>query len=504
LSSFAESVAGEGGVPADSDLGKFLRQEEIKKWKTFSDDDLSFLYPDFPGLTVTAAEQHPPEGTRIYGGPVGTVNRRSSRFYTIGTKDFTWAVLMLQENPWFDEGICLCGAVSLRVFVPGSDGLRAYDLLESGCLKKMQVLGDGVRVQVFEWTHLPMSHESYLKLTESIALRRNASRRSPEEWLNLAKPHCGRKELMGFLKPGMTELDVVSLLGAPDSREGDTLIYKDADTEISWMTTSRIPLTAGRFRSLPKSWRTEAEIPPERGTLRWALKFVNGDPFDDKPLSKAASQDLNLLKEKCLQQLKDCAGADWNSWIQVANGLYEETGWEESSLGPLIASRFLDKDVVVNFATGLLEELDVSGTQELMAKRIRFTLDGAVSPEIMKDRYLHSSPYGDLHNLLCGLDAGEQRNDFIREALDHPHLAIQSSAYSWLDKLPDDERTLEAALKGLENEDEYIRRNSSEELAKRIGTPKNLPELHELLKSEKDEETRANLKTAIKRLSAAD
>jgi hypothetical protein len=318
------------------------------------------------------ADKKVPPGTKIYGGPVGTVGRQSNRYYTIGAEKLTWAVVMLQEGEWFDDGICLCGAVSLRVFVPDGGCLRAYDLLEDGRIKKMQVLGAGQRVQVFEWTHLPMTQ-------------------GPE--------------------------------------------------------------------------------------------------------------DLALLKTTCLQQLKSCPGGDWNSWVHVARELHGG-GWKEPALGPLIAARFLDENVVVNFAAILLDDLNPPETQKLVAKRIRLSLDGAAKPDAIKDRYLQDSPYGDLHNLLCQVKREKQRQQYIREGLAHVHPAVRRDAYYWLDRLPADEATLAAALKGLADDDPYIRRNAAEDFSERLGKRIQVPALRRFLETEKDKEIRDLLGKAIERIEA--
>jgi hypothetical protein len=502
-SPLAEAVLKETGIAVDSELGKFLRQNEISKWKSHEDEFVSFRYPDFPGISVAVADKQVPPGTKIYGDPVGTVGRRANRYYTIGADKLTWAVIMLQDGEWIDDGICLCGAVSLRVFVPDGGCLRAYDLLEDGRLKKMQVLGAGRRVQVFEWTHLPMSQENYLKLTESVVLK-SAAQKAAADWLELAKKHGSRENLASFLKPGMTGSDVIALLGEPAERQGETLIYKDTEPDLEWLTTSRIALPGGSFRSLPPDWRTSAEIPPKRGTLRWALKLVNGNsqavlPSDTPPA--ISPEDLVLLKATCLQQLKSCPGGDWNSWVQIARDL-REGGWMEPVLGPLIAARFLDEDVIVNSASILLGDLNPPGTQKLVAKRIRLAFDGAAKEEAMRDQYLHSSPFGDLHNLLCEVKREKQRDAFIREGLAHVHPAVRRDAYSWLDRLPADQATLEVALKGLADGDPYIRRNAAEEFSKRLGKKAQVPALRGFLETEKDQETHDLLGKAIERIEA--
>lgn len=494
-SPLGSAVFEETGVEKDSDLGRLFQMKTIAKWKVFEDERVRFAYPDHPGITVRTADRRAPLGTRVYGDPVGNVNRKSSRFYTIGSDAATWAVIMLQDEPWLDEGICLCGAVALRVHVPDQGCLRAYDLMSDGQLKKMQVLGTGTRLQVFEWTHIPMSQDSYLRLTESIILK-NAGARSAAEWAAEFHKRSQRPDPAGWLVPGMVENEVIALLGQPDSRNKETLIYKQADEDKEWLTTTRISLPGGRFRAFSKDWRVIEEIPPAPGTLRWALKLTDDDDH------KATKAEIAGLKQACLAGLKSCPAHDWNRWCQVARKLMEHAGWKDPALGPLIASRFLDKDVVVNWAAGILGDLNPPGTQELVTKRLRFVLDGAVKPEVMQDHYLHSSPFGDFHNLVCQIESRAKQLPFVREAIAHPHRAVRWSAYlSWLDRLPPDE-ALAAALKGLADEDESVRQQAAEAFEESMGSKEHVPVLEKHLVGEKDQQTRESLSKALKRLKS--
>ncbi len=483
----------ETGIKKDSDLGRLFQMKTIAKWKVFEDERVRFAYPDHPGITVKTADKRAPLGTRVYGGPVGSVNRKSSRYYTIGSDSATWAVIMLQDEPWLDEGICFCGAVALRVYVPHQGCLRAYDLLEGGQLKKMQVLGAGTRLQVFEWTHIPMSQDSYLRLTESVTLK-NAGIKSAAEWTAAFQKHAANRDSAGWLAPGMGENEVIALLGQPASRKKDTLIYKHSDEDQEWLTTTRVSLPGGQFRSLSKRWRVTEEIPPTPGTLRWALKLVD----DDK--HKATKAEIAQLKESCLAALKSCPASQWNQWCQVARALIDDADWKEPALGPLIASRFLDKDVVVNQASILMNDLNPPGTQELVTKRLRFVLDEAAKPESMKDKYMHLSPLGDFHSLVWLIKPKEKRLPFVREGIAHPHRSVRWSAYlSWLDRLPPDE-ALAAALKGLSDEDEWVRREAAEAFQESMGAKKHVPILEKHLAVEKDERTRESLTKAVQRL----
>ena len=483
----------EAPINPNSELGRFLQASKIEKWKVFEDEHVKFEYPDFPGIEVSATEKRLAPGSKIYGEPVSTVNRRSSRFYSIKSDEVTWAVLMLQDGSWFDEGICLCGAVAIRVYVPDVGHLRAYDLLEDGRLKKMQVLGNGKRLQVFEWTHLPMTQGNYLRFTETISLK-YPSTNSEMDWMDEFRKSSRLTDIYGWLRPGMKAADVVSLLGEPDTRDGLTLVYKKTDEDKEWLTTTRIPLPDGAFAGLPAGWRTTVEIPPTRGTLRWALKLTD----DGNPKLRAA--DSALLRKSCMENLSKCAADDWDKWVGVAGKLHEN-GWKESRLGSLVAARFLDKDVRVNEASILIGELNPPGTQSLVRKRLRFVLDESGTEEVLKNKYLPES-LDEFHNLLCQINDKNQRLLFLREGIAHPHRGIRFDAYSWLDRLPPSE-AIAASLKGLDDSDEYVRRDSAKAFAGKVGTKENLQTLRDHAQTEKDGSVKKDLVKAISRLEVA-
>lgn len=482
------------GIREDSDLGKFLTLDRIEKWKVFEDEFVRFEYPDFPEVTVSFSDRAFPIGTNVLGGPVGTVDRNSSRYYTIKAGTVTWAVMMLQDGDWFDEGICLCGAVALRVYVPSRETLRAYDLLESGHLKKMQVLGEKKVLHLFEWTHLPMSQDSYLRLTENLVLK-PAAAKSEGEWYETFQQKGSKEDRWGWLAPGMTEAQILKVIGKPDDREMDALIYTETHGDNEWLITTRIRLRKGRFHSLESDWQIMTEIPPSPGTLRWASKLV-----EDKA-KKVTDSEKALLRKSCLTQLLSCPADQWNDWVRVADALHDG-GWKEPTLGTLIASRFLEKDVNVNMASILIGDLNPPGTQELVVRRIRFELDEAGREEALKKDYLFSSPLGNFHNLLCQIEGKEERHVFIKEGLVHPHAAIREDAFGWIEKLPESE-ALEAALKGLKESDAYIRRNSAEVFLKFPGRKEHLPSLRTQAEREKDKSTRETLLKAIRGLEAA-
>ena len=453
------------GSKTDSALDRFLKEPRHGKWKVFEDDLVTFSYPGYPGMQVAARDGRPAPGTKFYGDPIGSVNRQSNRFYSVLVEGVTWAVVMLQDDPWFDEGICFCGEVGMRVYVADSGCLRAYDLLTTGRLKKLQVSNGGKRLQVFESTHLPMSQENYLHFTGSLAFR-NPGTKSPAEWMEEFKKKDQRDGAFGWLRPGMSKEEAIALLGPPDQEDGTSLIYKSSDSDKVWLTTKRIPFPGGIFARFPANWQTTEEIPPAIGTLRWAEKIL------DKDGAAIASADMELLKKSCLENLPACPADDWNGWVSVARALVERK-WNDTALASLILARFLDDDVSVNIASILIGDLNPLGTQEAVTKRLRFVLDRTAAPSVPAEDWL-PGPLDDFHNLLVQIKDNDQRLGFIKEGINHPHPDVRWTAYLWwLHRLPPDD-ALAAARKGLDDSNERVRLESAEAFTETLGTKSDL------------------------------
>ena len=489
-------------VDKDSEISRFLRLQEIPKWKSFEDESVRFEYPDFPGLAVKVADGAAPAGTKVYGGPVGSVDRQAERCYTIGTDEVTWAILILQKRPWFDEGICLCGAVSLRICVATDTCLRSYDLLESGLVKKAQVLGDGQLLQVFEWTHLPMTQAVYCRFVDSVALKKTV-RRTEAEWIAEFRKQSRDQDFAGWIKPGMKEAEIVGLMGPPTEKQGDTLVYRRPTLGGTWMETTRIRIPDGGFRRFSPDWRTSAEIPPEPGTLGWAKKLTDRDPFVNSDGPKISEKDKQLLRKTVFEQLKDCPPWEWNEWVAVADSLHKKNELDDKRLGGLLAARFLDPKVSVNFASILLGELAPPGSQELLVKRIRFVLTESAKPDALKheDLTLTQAPLGDFYNLLGFIESNQEKLDFVREGLAHPHPDIRSAACHWLDQLPEAEGAT-ARRKALLDPNRGVRESASVMFKYKIGTKDDLAFLREVLAREGNAAIRENLEKAIHRIES--
>ena len=54
--------------------------------------------------------------------------------------------------------------------------LYRFSLFDNGMVKKIQMLGDGLRLVLFEWTHMPISQQVYVQIALSVQVPPAAAR----------------------------------------------------------------------------------------------------------------------------------------------------------------------------------------------------------------------------------------------------------------------------------------------------------------------------------------
>lgn len=488
-------AAGEAGVAPDSPLGRFLAAETFENWTLFEDEHLRFEHPAFPGMKVELSTPEEPKRIPIYGQPLRSAARAPATIYRITVGGITWALLFLQKAGDLDRGICFCGAVVVETLLPHDGALYAYSLLETGELKSMQALGDGWRVQLFEWTHSPLTQPMFLALAESIVLK-HPHARSEEEWRDFSLQSPTRRDdaLFGWLRRGMKTAEVLALLGQPTRQTKSELSYEKINKEFLSKYTRRVPLRDGAFEGFTGDcWKYE-EIPPDRGTRQWALQLterLGETPF--KKRSKRFQQDARLAVKKFLAEAPHAENESWNRWCHVISDL-AEIGLREPRVIPLVEQRFLEPTTPMSYGAWVLKNYEVAGREELFKKRLRLAFDDAGRAP-GEDELFH--PLRDTHNLLSFVGAKE-RVPFVREGLRHPHAAIRKDAAYFLDSLPTEEAHA-AALRGLEDENEHVRDWSARALAQKLATAEDAPLLEAKLRGEKSESVRAELGKALER-----
>ncbi len=86
--------------------------------------------------------------------------------------------------------------------------------------QKIQMLGDELRLVLFEWTHMPISQQVYAQIAWSVRFRQPP--RNLQALTDRIKQVYG---IAGFLETGMNRSEVLALLGPPTSEEQGVLRY---------------------------------------------------------------------------------------------------------------------------------------------------------------------------------------------------------------------------------------------------------------------------------------
>jgi hypothetical protein len=484
----------------DKLLADVTKRRDFARWKRFEDGLLSFEYPDDPHIVLEI--KSPKDKIPVSGDPVRSEGYSFTKAYRLAVGKHTYCLLMVEKTDSFDDSVCFCGEEVFQKYLFLNGAMYRFSLLADGQIKKIQALGNGVRVVLLEWTHSAMPQEVYAKTALSIRLKAPVADRAA-----MTKKIRDEYGGIGFLESGMPRLQVVELLGKPTTENGSALTY--VQTKERWRTTTTIPLRNGAFQCFGRGWRTSEKLPPERGTVEWIVSTV--EQTTDYTVSGSARQpppskaDVDYIFKRFLEIGPKAKDEDWNLLCRAIYGL-RKAGHEDKRVLPIVRRRFLEPDVDQHYAAWLLDGYDSQGSRDLFAQRIRLTLDESRrrnAKNQAEDEYLIVGPYADLHNLLCFLRNSHPKFvSLLLDALSHPCARIRSDAYFFWDCLPD-EKARSYLLKGLEDTDDGVRRWASSAFADKFGSKGDLAALRKRSAVERDDETRSNLNTAISRLERA-
>ena len=490
---------GKSKTPEDPLLARVAKRRDFDHRKRYEDEILSFEYPDDSSITLEI--KGPKDAMPISGFPVRSEGYSFSKAYRLAVGEHTYCLLMVEKTDLFDDSICFCGEEVFQKYLFHNGALYRFSFLAGGQVKKIQVLGDGVRVVLLEWTHSDMSQQVYVKTALSIRLKAPVSDQTAM-MRRIGDAYGG----IGFLELGMNRQQSVDLLGQPNQENETSLTYVQTDGR--WRTTTTIPLRNGVFQGFGATWQKSEELPAERGTVDWIVDTVERKRdhrvFDPTVQPLPSNADVDYIFERFLEIGPKAKGDDWNLLCRAIYGLHK-AGQVDKRVLPVVRKRFLEPGINQHYAAWLLDEYDSEGSRDLFAQRIRLTLNEArkrVGTKPEEDESPGFDPAGDLHNLLSFLGRSHPNYvPFILEAMDHPCADIRGNAYFFWDCLPKD-KAKSYLLKGLEDTNDQVRQWASGAFAKSFGSKADIPVLRKRVAVESDEYTLNNLKTAISRLEA--
>lgn len=503
----------------DEEHRKTAAKKSFANWKTFEDEFVSFKYPDHPHIELEV--KTPKERVPVMGSPIGDTENTFLKCYRLAIGETTYALLLLDKKNSFDDGICWCGAVPYKKYMFHNDALFRFDLLESGDIKKVQILCNGYRLVIFEWTHLPMPQNIFVDLALGVALKTGPYDQEMMKTEIFEK--YGFDGRLGFLEVGMNKKEIESLLGAPEQSSQSSLTYSNVEDGLK--TTTKIDLVNDVFHGFSEGWRKEIELPPKHGSVEWIKETINADAkrkgstdidpdlfdsFDDddddsesEPLSL---ETINYIFDRFVELAPKAKSKDWNSLCGSIHKLLERGHLDERVL-PIVRERFLEEDLRQGNAAAVLHDIDSEANHDLFEKRIRLILDQARKYAANNDKKETTLPVGlcdDLENLILYLgETNPRRDHFILEAMKHPHSDIRLEILDGWNALSSSELR-QLLIKWLEDKDVSIRQASSMSFAESFGDSEDIPFLEKRLSAEKDKKTAANLTTALERLKKSE
>lgn len=491
----------------DAQKAVYARTDE-GDWKVFEDDVVRFEVPNDPLLKVQTVEPDGAGQLQVVGGVVGTVDRSFERAYriTVGGK-LPYGIVMVREADWFDDGICLCGAIAFERYQQRDGTLLRYSLLGSGDVKKVEALGAKHRAMLFEWTHSVITQEAYARIGASMRLKQQ-SPRTRAEWLAEGAKHDKRRWFeLGWMERGYDEKAITALLGKPARRTKDALIYTRDEIENDGSGvryTYTLPMTGGMFSGFAPKWCTDADIPPARGTVAWARRLIDPENYssnpyvsipglDTRPKPKAppkiSKADRELVFSQFLAAEKAADAEQFETWCDVVYLFQSVRKVRDDRVMPAIRRQFFDLKRRVQRAAMVLDAYEVSDRQDLYAKRLSLVMD---VPEGEEPHEWGAKAY----EMLVSLDASQpQFLPLLRKGLAHPNATIVTAALQFAHPLPREE-WLPLATAAVQTKD-YERQKAGAGLFERAGIEEDLPFLRERLAQEKYVGTKVSLEWAI-------
>lgn len=405
------------------------------KWVRHEDEVVSFLVPDDPRVRLEI--KTPEDRIPVAGSPVRSSGTSFFRCYRLTFRGETYCLLLFDRQSEFDDSICFCGHVAYEKYLEHHGALYRFSLLGNSKIKKIQVLGEGMRLVLFEWTHMPIHPEVYAQIALSMRWRQ-----PPRDLRALTAKIQQRYGRAGFLEKGMDRNAVVALLGPPESEDRKLLRYvfrRSYDEppgsrieEVTW----KIPLMDGKFMSLTPDWCETRSLPPERDSVQWVLAKLEGRQGESDSVEPAREEELRPLLSRVVELLPKAREEHWCMLCRAAL-LLAQRDVKDARVPEILKKRYLDPQLSATEASEALREYEPETNQELFAKRIRLEMALARQPDAIKEQREQAYGWSCLKDLLGFLPAKYGKRDaLILEAIGHPHAGVRMDGYSCSADLP--------------------------------------------------------------------
>ena len=298
-----------------------LKATSFPEWEVYEDEWVKLRYPKHPEVKFRVSKGG--DGLKVEGGVVTTVDNSFQQAYVLEVGKSTYGVFLLQPAKWLDDGICLCGPMVHHAYSTRDGCLARYSLLPGGAVKKAQVLGGGIRLMAFEWTHLACPREIYEQLVDGMTVKVRHPWGEDRLREKVVKDY-GFGGKAGWLHPGQSATELVALMGEPKTREGTRWTWQERWGD--YLAEAKAEVRDGTFVRLEDS--VDHVGGPLEGSLEWVEQNAgeerdNRDPLsgDDgkKPKEKPARPSPEAVTAALRELAPTCHGNRWRTWCDAAS-----------------------------------------------------------------------------------------------------------------------------------------------------------------------------------------
>lgn len=474
-------------------VAEISKTKSFKKWKVFEDDKVKFSYPDHEAISVEVKRSG---SVPFDGGRVSTVDTSSSRAYRITVDGETLLVLMFGEADWLDDGVCLCGAVVYNRYLVRNGNFYRFSFLHNGILKKMQVLGDGERLMMFEWTHLPIHNAVYLHIARSLVLKKGGSWTEGDCRKRVLERY-GPEGVVGWFDEGSTVESVEKVLGKPTRTKSDGIhVWEYPKTEGGYRWTERIslPFVNGKLLRFDTGYYDSAWNDREavKGGIPWMIEAA--EPYEDSEEAKMPHRLIVELQALFLKKAQD-KDVHFDSLCRVLKVLVEQGVQDEKALN-IVRKRFAAEGG--HDAAWVLHKAGHPEDVTLFIEKVRQVYSDA------KDDPERDFGPSDLHNWLAFIPRDDERYpELLREGLKSPNADVRDTAFYFLDSAPfPEEERIDFIHTGLKDSSVRVRYWATRYYDKKNMTNRDWELLRKAAVQEKDESTLKEMKEVLEKHDA--
>ena len=481
------------GSPAQPGLLEFAQRASFERWKSFTDERLGFFYPDAAGVRVEEITNI--DSIPLLGETLLPPRAEKLKCYRLTAGDGgTMCVIILAEADQFDDRPRGPHPETFHRFTSSGGGLLRTSFTAQGQVRRAELLGLGVRVTLLDWPHLAIHPDVYLRIAAGIELQQPHANFDDLREAAIAK--YGFAGMLGCLDHGMPESEVISITGGPDLREQEPAALRFHRREGLENVIYRIPIRLGLFVGFGDDWREEVRRAPQEGSLRWMFEktdFRAGEVgCAGYSLGELTDQEAEMIFDRVVELAPSASPDDWETVSGIVVNLSQH-GLRDQRLTDIAREKLEAMPSDPQPALLILQACDSELSKAAIIEYMVATFDSG-SPDPTKLELFYT-----LISYLGRDFVGTRRA--IDQALNHESPQVRELGLKYCAWLPE-KYALPHLEAGLRHGSAEVRRRCANAFATGLGTKGHARMLEISLSEETDDQAKALLELAIRRLGA--